>query len=184
MRGKTCMLQPPAEFTTQRLHLRKPQIDDAEAIFEEYAADPDVARYMTWVPHERSNTVAEFLSELQRRHDDGTEFSWVIEKPNQQRPIGMIGVRVRGHKADIGYVLAKKHWNQGFMTEVITVVSAWLLSQPSIYRVWAVCDTENPGSARALEKSGFEREGMLRRWMIHPNFSTGPRDCFMYGKSR
>ena len=161
-----------------------PRVTDAEAIFEEYAADPDVTRYMTWVPHQESASVAKFLSELEDRHNAGTEFSWVIETPGEQRPFGMIGARIRGHKADIGYVLAKRHWNKGFMTEAVTVVSAWLLSVPGIFRVWAVCDTENPGSARTLEKSGFEREGMLRRWMIHPNCPDGPRDCFIYGRVR
>jgi len=178
------MIEAPAEFATPRLRLRVPRIADAEAIFEEYAADPDVTRYMTWVPHEESGTVAKFLTELAQRHNDGTEFSWVIEKPVERRPLGMVGARIRGHKADIGYVLGKRHWNQGFMTEVVTVVSDWLLTQPEIFRVWAVCDTANPGSARTLEKSGFEREGMLRRWMIHPNCPDGPRDCFIYGKVR
>jgi len=178
------VIQPPNEFETQQLHLRVPQVEDADAIFEEYAADPDVTRYMTWVPHESSDSVAAFLEALLQRHSEGTEFSWAIETPGQPRAIGMISVRVKGHKADIGYVLAKGHWNQGYMTEAISAISEWLLSQESIYRVWAVCDTENPGSARALEKSGFEREGTLRRWIIHPNFPNGPRDCYMYGKAR
>jgi len=178
------MIEPPAEFTTRRLHLRMPRVTDADAIFEEYAADPDVTRYMTWVPHQEAGTVATFLRELEQRHNDGTEFSWVIETLGEQRACGMIGARVSGHKADIGYVLAKKHWNKGLMTEAVTVVSAWLLSEPSIFRVWAVCDTENPGSARTLEKSGFEREGVLRRWIVHPNCPDGPRDCFIYGKVR
>ena len=177
-------MQPPSLFRTERLRLRTPGLDDAEAIFEEYAADPDVTRYMTWVPHETSDTVVEFLRGLQQRHEDGTEFAWVIEKADLQRPIGMIGARARGHKVDIGYVLARPYWNQGFMTEAITAVSTWFLSQTGVFRVWAVCDTQNPGSARALEKSGFEREGMLRRWIVHPNCPDGPRDCFMYGRTR
>ncbi|MDX1439450.1 MAG: GNAT family protein, partial [Rubricoccaceae bacterium] len=144
----------------------------------------EVTRYMTWVPHKTSITVTDYLRDLERQHADGTEFTWVIEQADKSRLLGMIAARVRGHKADIGYVLAKEHWNRGFMTEAITAVSDWLLSQPSIFRVGAVCDTENPGSARALEKSGFEREGVLRRWIIHPNIPNGPRDCFIYGRVR
>jgi RimJ/RimL family protein N-acetyltransferase len=178
------MIQSPETLTTAQLKLRVPRIEDADAIFEEYAADPDVTRYMTWVPHETAETVATFLRDALGRHADGSEFSWVIEKSLEPGAIGMISARVRGHKADIGYCLTKKLWNQGYMTEAIVAIRDWLLSQPSIYRVWAVCDTENIGSARVLEKSGFVREGTLRRWMIHPNCPGGPRDCFMYGRTR
>lgn len=177
------MIRPPSEFNTPRLHLRVAEIDDAESIFEEYAADQEVTRYMTWVPHTSSDSVVEFLKALTQRHEDGMEFSWVIEKPDTGRAFGMIGVFVREHKAGLGYVLAKRFWNRGYMTEVISVVSDWLLSQPEIFRVWAVCDTENSGSARALEKAGFEREGLLRRWVVLPNCSDEPRDCYIYGKT-
>jgi RimJ/RimL family protein N-acetyltransferase len=37
---------------------------------------------------------------------------------------------------------------------------------------------DNVGSARVLEKSGFAREGLLRRWLVHPNISDEPRDCY------
>lgn len=178
------VLNMPTEFQTERLLLRTPLVSDAGAIFDEYAADPEVTRYTTWVPHNGSGTVSAFLEELEKRRDVGTEFSWVVTKPDEDRPFGMIGARVRGHMVDIGYVLAKRLWNQGLMTEVISTVSDWMLTQPEIYRVWAVCDTENIGSARVLEKSGFEREGLLRRWLVHPNLSAEPRDCYIYGRAR
>ena len=61
-----------------------------------------------------------------------------------------------------GYVLARPWWRQGLMTEVLTEVTVWALRQPSVFRIGAVCDFENIGSARVLEKSGFIREGLLR----------------------
>jgi len=39
---------------------------------------------------------------------------------------------------------------------------------------------ENLASARVLEKAGMHREGMLRRWSVHPNVSPEPRDCLCY----
>jgi RimJ/RimL family protein N-acetyltransferase len=47
-----------------------------------------------------------------------------------------------------------------------------------------VMGVENITSARVLEKIGMERKGMLRRYIIHPNISSEPRDCFMYSKVR
>jgi hypothetical protein len=39
-------------------------------------------------------------------------------------------------------------------------------------------------AARVLEKLGMSREGVLRRWLIHPNISPEPRDCYAYAKVR
>jgi hypothetical protein len=36
----------------------------------------------------------------------------------------------------------------GLMTEVLTEVVNWALNQPGIFRIGAVCDVENIGSAR------------------------------------
>ena len=45
------------------------------------------------------------------------------------------------------------------------------------------CDTGNRASARVLGKAGFEREGILQRWEVHPNISVVPRDCYSYAKN-
>jgi RimJ/RimL family protein N-acetyltransferase len=68
------------------------------------------------------------------------------------------------------------------MTEAVRVVVDWLLSQPDIYRVFATCDVDNPASAKVMEKAGTKYEGLLRRYMIHPNISAEPRDCLMYAR--
>jgi RimJ/RimL family protein N-acetyltransferase len=66
------------------------------------------------------------------------------------------------------------------MSEVLTSVVQWALGQPGIYRVWATCDVDNVASARVLERVGMEREGVLRRWLVHPNVGEEPRDCICY----
>ena len=56
--------------------------------------------------------------------------------------------------------------------------------QPGIERVWAYVDEENYASARVLEKSGMQREGILRSWSLHPNLGTRPRDCWSFSVAR
>src|SRR5437667_8436856 len=69
---------------------------------------------------------------------------------------------------------------QGLMGEAVTAMVEWALAQPMIYRVWAICDVDNVASARLFERVGMEREGVLRRWLVHPNLSEAPRDCLCY----
>ena len=66
------------------------------------------------------------------------------------------------------------------MTEAAQALVELALSQRETYRVWAVCDVENANSAKVLEWVGMRREGILRRWIIHPNIDAVPRDCCCY----
>jgi RimJ/RimL family protein N-acetyltransferase len=102
----------------------------------------------------------------------------------EDRVIGMIGCRVRQHAADIGYVLSRKYWGHGYVTEAAKAIVEWATGVEFIYRVSAVCDVENKASARVLEKVGMQREGILKRYIVHPNISPEPRDCFVYAKTR
>ena len=96
----------------------------------------------------------------------------------------MVACRARGHAADLGYVLARCLWGRSLMGEAVDSVVAWAAQLPGVFRVWAVCDTANLASARVLEKAGLDREGILRRWLVHPNVSPEPRDCFVYARVR
>ena len=49
------------ELSSASLRLRAPSLDDADAVYDEYAADPEVPRYMTWTPHKNRETVVEFV---------------------------------------------------------------------------------------------------------------------------
>jgi RimJ/RimL family protein N-acetyltransferase len=66
------------------------------------------------------------------------------------------------------------------MSEAALSVVRLALAQSTIYRVWANCDVKNVASARLLERVGMEREGALRRWLVHPNLSEAPRDALCY----
>jgi RimJ/RimL family protein N-acetyltransferase len=70
------------------------------------------------------------------------------------------------------------------MTEAVQAVVATLLALPEIHRVWAYCDVDNIASARVLEKSGLGWEATLRRYAIHPNLGTEPRDVNLYARIR
>jgi RimJ/RimL family protein N-acetyltransferase len=175
---------PPRSFQTRRLFLRWPVIEDARAIFEDYATDTEVTRYLTWLPHRELGTVVDFLSTAIARNESGDSYCWALTLPGDDRVIGMLAARVGSHMTNIGYVLARKHWGNGYMPEAVSQLSGWLLQQPGMFRVWAVCDTANVASTRTLEKSNFEREGLLRRWIIHSGCSSEPRDCYVYGRAR
>ena len=48
----------------------------------------------------------------------------------------MIEIRIEGHKADLGYVIARPEWGKGYATEEVQSVVKWAIEQPRIIRVW------------------------------------------------
>lgn len=174
-------MKPPNRiWETTRLVARPATEQDAEVIFEQYASDPNVTEYMTWRPHESVEDTLEYIRRCERVWADGTAFPWSLWLKNEEEFAGFIEIRVGATAVDVGYALKSRFWKKGLMTEALTAVIEWSFSNPEIFRVWATCDTENQGSVKVLEKVGMKREGVLRRWLVHPNLSSEPRDAFCY----
>lgn len=174
----------PALLETPRLRLRPPSLDDAGPIFSEYAGDPVATRYLRWRPHASVGTTEAFLRERIAARTDGTSHMWLVTSRAGGQVLGMVGLHPSVHGPELGYVMGTRHWGQGYATEAAGAVVDRVLSLPSLFRVWAVCDVGNLASARVLEKVGMEREGVLRRWSLHPNIDETPRDCICYSKVR
>jgi ribosomal-protein-alanine N-acetyltransferase len=174
----------PETIRTDRLVLRRPVEADATSIFDGYAQDPEVVRYLMWRPHASLEDTRAYLGFVQGGWDAATEYTWAITRRGDDRLIGMIAARPRGFKCDLGYVLAPAHWGQGITAEAGRAVVDLAFADPAVYRVWAVCDVENRASARVMEKLGMQLEGVLRRWVVHPNISSEPRDSLCYARVR
>jgi [ribosomal protein S5]-alanine N-acetyltransferase len=177
-------MKPPQALETERLSLRQPATEDAVLIFEQYAQDPEVTKYISWQPHKSVRETDEFIDRCISVWANNSAFPYVLICKEDAQLIGMIEIRINQYKADLGYVLAKSEWGKGYMTEAMQALTDWALGQDEIYRVWAICDVENPASARVMEKVGMQREGVLKRWFIHPNASEEPRDCYCYAVSK
>lgn len=175
---------PPRIIRTERLLLRFPELADAKDIFRAYASDAEVTRFLTWRPN---TSLAETEEFLRGRLDEirlGRKYSWLITTGEDAEGCGMIEISNEGHRAAIGYILARPEWGKGYMTEALRAVISAAFTLPPIYRVWAVCDVENIASARVLEKAGMSFEGVLRRWAVHPNLGPEPRDARCYAVTR
>lgn len=172
----------PLLLTTPRLLLRKPELNDAAAIMDGYAHDPEVTRYLPWRPDQSLGEITAFLQTTLERWEKGKAYSWVLTLKADGKLIGMIDARVDGYMVNVGYVLGRAHWNHGFASEALSAVVAWTDGLEEIHRVWAFCSVDNPASARVMEKAGMTREGILRKWMVFPNIDGNPRDCYCYSR--
>jgi [ribosomal protein S5]-alanine N-acetyltransferase len=174
------MIEPPTNWETKRLTLRPATRAEAPLAFESYTANPEVSRYMIWRPHRSVAETEQYLCRCEDEWKERLAFTWSLRLKADASFAGMLAARVKGHAVDIGYVLASRLWRQGLMSEAVAGLVEWAFRQPAIHRVWAVCDVDNVASARLLASVGMQLEGTLRRWLIHPNVSDSPRDCYCY----
>ena len=57
-------MKPPEIFTTERLRLRPPSVSDAETVYNTYATDTEVTRYLMWQPHKSIEETRAFLKRI------------------------------------------------------------------------------------------------------------------------
>jgi len=135
---------------------------------------------MTWRPHREVAETVAFLQRCERVWEDGSAFPWTLWLKDGGGFAGVLEIRVDDTSVDIGYALVRRHWRRGLMSEAVAFIVDWALKQPQIFRVWATCDVDNVASARLLEHVGMQREGLLRRWIVHPTLGEEPRDSWCY----
>jgi RimJ/RimL family protein N-acetyltransferase len=174
------MIEPPSHWETKRLALRPATSAAAPVAFETYATNPEVSRYMIWRPHRDVAETEQFLRRCESDWQTRAGFPWTLWLKADGSFAGMLAARIKQHAMDIGYVLVPRLWRQGLMSEAVVGLIDWAMSQPEIHRVWAVCDVDNVASARLLQSVGMQLEGRLRSWLVHPNVSDLPRDCYCY----
>jgi ribosomal-protein-alanine N-acetyltransferase len=167
-------------WETERLAMAPASVLDAEAAFQSYTADPLVPRFMTWKPHRNLAETEQFMQRCEDAWRNGSASPWTLRLKADGSFAGVLEARVNHHSVDIGYVLSRRLWRRGLMSEAVGGLVSWAMEEPEIYRIWAVCDVDNIASARLLERVGMELEGTLRRWLVHPNIGDAPRDCLCY----
>jgi [ribosomal protein S5]-alanine N-acetyltransferase len=174
----------PDGFETDRLILRPLARSDALAIFAGYAQDPEITSFLTWRPHKSLAETERYVAQCLAAPADKSRTYALIGR-SDRKLLGAFDLRQpERHRVECGYVLGRPYWGRGLMTEALSEVARWAMRQDGIWRIGAVCDVENPASARVMEKAGLTREGILRRWLVHPSLGPEPRDCFSYALVR
>ncbi|WP_019424117.1 GNAT family N-acetyltransferase [Paenibacillus sp. OSY-SE] len=154
---------------TARTLLRKMTLHDAEDMFM-YCADEEVSRFTTWPTHQRMADTYHFLEFVIQRYDRGEIAPWGIVDVENDRLIGTCGFvswRPTHGRAEIGYVLSRDYWNQGYMTEVVNEVIRYGFHTMKLVRIEARCHLDNAGSAKVMEKCDMQFEGVLRKHIFN-----------------
>lgn len=154
------------QLETDRLILRRFTMDDAQAMFENWASDPDVTRFLTWPAHESVEVTRWVLHNWVNRYPEPHFYQWAIVPKCEGRPIGSISVVSRNDNAEsvhIGYCIGKSWWHRGYMSEALGALIDFFFREVGVSRIESRHDPRNSNSGAVMRKCGMTYEGTLRR---------------------
>jgi ribosomal-protein-alanine N-acetyltransferase len=166
-------MKGPERIETARLLLRRPVAADVAAIFDRYAGDPEVTRFLGWPRHQTSEDTRRFLTFSDIEWERWPAGPYLICSRADGELLGGTGLGFDTPvRASTGYVLTRSAWGQGYATEALTAMVD-LARGIGVRRLYALCHPDHVASRRVLEKGGFTREGILRSYAEFPNLVPG-----------
>jgi RimJ/RimL family protein N-acetyltransferase len=148
--------------------------DDVDALIAG-CNDPEVAHWIPTIPHPytREDALAFIRGEVRPEHQ-----ALAIELSGQV--VGGIGIGLNSHeyRATMGYWVAAEARGQGICTRALRLLTRHALEELELQRVDLVTDPDNLASQRVAEKVGFQREGVFRAHLRHPDGRI--RDSVMF----
>ena len=155
-------------LTGPTLRVRVPRSDDAAALFRE-ASDADVTRWFAWGPYESRAQAEAYLERLPAERESGSQLDLIVERLDAG-PIGISGLSefsLRDRRATIGTWLGRAWWGTGANGESKALMCHLGFAVLGLERIGSYTSVDHVRSQRALERLGFGREGVLRRFHRH-----------------
>jgi RimJ/RimL family protein N-acetyltransferase len=177
----------PQPFESERLVIRAPRLEDAEALVEAIAETHEELRpWMPWAQQVPSlDAQRAHLREARRLFEAGEDIPLYLVSTTNARVVGGRGL----HRSDwsvprfeIGYWVRTACARQGFATEAVRAIAAAAFAALGARRVEIRCSDANERSWRVAERAGFVLEGVLRHEGRHPGGSL--RDTRVYALVR
>ena len=149
---------------TNRLHLRRLSIDDAEFILKLLNEPSFIANIgdkgVRTLDDARSYILNGPVASYER-HGFGL---WLVETKESGARAGICGLLKRDvlEDVDIGYAFLPEFWSRGYALESASAVMSYARETLGLKRVVAVTNADNQSSIRLLKKIGFQFEKLVR----------------------
>ncbi|KAH9682583.1 N-acetyltransferase domain-containing protein [Citrus sinensis] len=179
---RPCELFPVSDHSLQprfngpsRISLRPFNLYDVDD-FLLWARDDRATRYLRWDTITSREEALAYLEKVAIPHP------WRRSICLDDRSIGYIPIKPESGddrcRAHIRYAVAAEYWGQGMATLALKMAVSKVFDEiPDLVRLHALVELENKASQRVLEKAGFVKEGLLRKY----GFCKGEiRDMFVY----
>ena len=139
---------------TPRLFMRRVLPQDAADMYE-YSSDPSVTRFLTWEPHRDIEYTKRYLESVQRQYRSLKYYDWALVVRKTGKMIGTCGfasIDLKENTAEIGYVINRNYWGQGYAAEAASAVIVFGFQKMCFDSISARYMIGNDASRRVMEK--------------------------------
>ena len=148
---------------TPRLLLRRLTPADGKEMYEAWAKDPRVTKYLTWTPHTSPEATEALLKLWEKEYEKPDYYQWgIVFDGKLAGSVSVVRIDERSEWAELGYCLGFDFWGKGIMTEAAGAVIDFLFEEVGVNRVEIVHAVKNPASGRVAKKCGLTKEGTKR----------------------
>ena len=156
------------------LELRAWTMDDVPDLVEA-CNDPEIRHWIPVIP--RPYTVEDARAFVRGEVASGQQQFAIGENG---RAVGSIGLSINEafHNGHIGYWCAPGARGRGVTTRALRLLCRHALENLQLERLELITDPDNHASQRVAQKVGFQREGVLRSHLSHPDGRR--RDSVMF----
>lgn len=149
----------------KRFILRKFTKNDINDLYE-YASDSEVTKFLSWDTYKNIDIAVDYIENVLLRYSKNKIAPWGIEWKENSKMIGSIDFvqyDKKNFSAEIGYVLNRKYWNKGIMTEALKEIIKFGFDEMNLMRIETRLNAMNIASERVMQKNGLTYEGTLRK---------------------
>lgn len=148
--------------------LRQIELEDCTETYVNWLNDPEVNQYLETRWEKQNLEMIRSFVDNQRKNDHSILFAIISKKCDEHIGNIKIGPINKYHNhADISYFIGNKaYWNKGIITEAIGLVCKFGFLTIGLNKIEAGVYETAIGSWMALEKNGFQREGIFKEQVI------------------
>ena len=124
----------------------------------------NVSDWLLLVPNPYTEKDAKWwLRHCKELEGNGRDFVFALEKNSEH--IGGISLHKNlEHSAELGYWLGEPYWGKGYMIDSINKILNIGFKDLKLTRIFAYAFENNTNSEKVLIKTGFEYEGLLKKY--------------------
>ena len=153
------------QLESERLLLRRFKIEDAEDMYNNWASDDEVTKYLIWRTHKNVEESRIILTEWTSQYCYKDFYQWAIVLKENNFLLGSIGVVDANDNIDcirVGYCISRKYWHQGITSEAFSMIIKFFFEEVKANRIEAAHNVDNINSGKVMLKCGLKKEGVLR----------------------
>lgn len=169
--------EPELPIRTARLMLREFDADDLPAL-SRIVGDARVREHAPGESRALATARSASAGAARRRGGAARHFELAVVARRSGKLVGACDIAFVGPRtADIGYLIAPRHWGHGYGSEVAKALVEFGFGSLGATRLTAIVAVDNERSRRVLANAGFQWEGLMRR---HVRVAGRSWDCHLY----